>query len=360
MTRVTGKPFRLLLLALAFSLVAAACGGDDDNNGNGTAPTGGEGGEELSGEIFISGSSTVELISRLNAELFMEANPGVSIDVEGPGTGDGFQKFCSGESDISDASRPIDAEEEIPLCEENGVEFVELKVGIDGIAVLTNPDNPVECLDFKDIYALVGPESEGFETWNDAAEFAEEIGAGHPDDYPDAPLEITAPGEESGTFDSFAELVTEGIAVDEREQSEDGPFIRPDYSASADDNVIIEGISGSEGSFGWVGYSFFVQNEDRVKAFAIAEEGDDCIEPTEETISSAEYPISRFLYIYVDPAKVEENEALQAYVDFYVSEEGLAAVTDENVGYVSLADEDIESLQQVWEDQETGSRDAEG
>jgi len=154
--------------------------------------------------------------------------------------------------------------------------------------------------------------------------------------------------------------VTEGIAVDEREQSEDGPFIRPDYSASADDNVIIEGISGSEGSFGWVGYSFFVQNEDRVKAFAIAEEGDDCIEPTEETISSAEYPISRFLYIYVDPAKVEENEALQAYVDFYVSEEGLAAVTDENVGYVSLADEDIESLQQVWEDQETGSREAEG
>ncbi|MGH2750807.1 MAG: phosphate ABC transporter substrate-binding protein PstS family protein [Actinomycetota bacterium] len=353
MTRVTGTPFRLLLLALVVGLIAAACGGGDDTSS--AAPA-----EDVSGEIFISGSSTVEPISRLNAELFMESNPGVSIDVEGPGTGDGFQKFCAGETEISDASRPIDAEEEIPLCEENGVEFVELKVGIDGIAVITNPDNPVECLDFKDIYALVGPESEGIDTWTDAVELGEEVDAAHTDEYPDAPLEITAPGEESGTFDSFAELVTEGIAVDERGQSEDGPFIRPDYSASADDNVIIEGISGSEGSFGWVGYSFFVQNEDRVKAFAIAEEGDDCIEPNEETISTAEYPISRFLYIYVNAAMIEEEPALEAFVDFYVSEDGLAAVTNENVGYVSLADEDIETLRQVWEDRETGSREAEG
>ncbi len=358
MTRVTGRPLRLLLLVLVFSLIAAACGGDD--NGNGTAPTGGEGGEELSGEIFISGSSTVEPISRLNAELFMESNSGVSIDVEGPGTGDGFEKFCSGETEISDASRPIDAEEEIPNCEENGVEFIELKVGIDGIAVITNPDNEIECLDFNDIYTLVGPESQGIETWSDAVELGEEVGAAHTADYPDAPLEITAPGEESGTYDSFAELVTEGIAVDERGQSEDGPFIRPDYSASADDNVIIEGISGSEGSFGWVGYSFFVQNEDRVRAIPIAEEGDDCIEPNEESISTAEYPISRFLYIYVNTEKLEENAALEAFVDFYVSEEGLAAVTDENVGYVALADEDISTLQQVWEDKETGRREAEG
>ncbi|CAN5551933.1 hypothetical protein BH20ACT23_BH20ACT23_21710 [soil metagenome] len=358
MTRVTGKPLRLLLLGLTFVMVAAAC--SDDDNGNGTAPTGGEGGEELSGEIFISGSSTVEPISRLNAELFQESNAGVSIDVEGPGTGDGFEKFCAGETDISDASRPIDAEEEIPACEENGVEFIELKVGIDGIAVITNPDNEIECLDFKDIYALVGPESEGIGTWSDAVELGEEVGAAHTADYPDAPLEITAPGEESGTYDSFAELVTEGIAVDERGQSEDGPFIRPDYSASADDNVIIEGIAGSEGSFGWVGYSFFVQNEDRVRAIPIAEEGDDCIEPNEESISTAEYPISRFLYIYVNTEKLEENAALEAFVDFYVSEEGLAAVTDENVGYVALADEDISTLQQVWEDKETGSREAEG
>ncbi|HZK52198.1 MAG TPA: substrate-binding domain-containing protein [Actinomycetota bacterium] len=359
MTRVTGRPSRLLLLGLVLALFAVACGGDD-NGGAGAAPSGGEDGEELSGEIFISGSSTVEPISRLNAELFMESNGGVSIDVEGPGTGDGFEKFCSGESDISDASRPIDAEEEIPACEENGVEFIELKVGIDGIAVITNPDNEIECLDFKDLYTLLGPESQGIETWSDAVELGEEVGAAHADAYPDAPLEITAPGEESGTYDSFAELVTEGIAVDERGQSEDGPFIRPDYSASADDNVIIEGVSGSEGSLGWVGYSFFVQNEDRVRAIPIAEEGDDCIEPTEDSISTAEYPISRFLYIYVNSEKVEENAALEAFIDFYVSEDGLAAVTDENVGYVSLADEDIGTLQQVWEDKETGSREAEG
>jgi phosphate transport system substrate-binding protein len=359
MTRVTGKPFRLLLLGLVFALFAAACGDGDDRAAS-AAPVGGEGGEELSGEIFISGSSTVEPISRLNAELFMESNPGVSIDVEGPGTGDGFEKFCAGETDISDASRPIDAEEEIPACEENGVEFIELKVGIDGIAVITNHDNEIECLDFKDIYALVGPESEGIGTWSDAVELGEEVGAAHTDSYPDAPLEITAPGEESGTYDSFAELVTEGIAVDERGQSEDGPFIRPDYSASGDDNVIIEGIAGSEGSFGWVGYSFFVQNEDRVRAIPIAEEGDDCIEPTEETISTAEYPISRFLYIYVNSEKLEENAALEAFVDFYVSEDGLSAVTNENVGYVALTDEDISNTQQAWEDKETGSREAEG
>jgi phosphate transport system substrate-binding protein len=359
MTRVMGKPLRLLLLVLALTLVAAACG-DDDDNGDGTAPTGGEGGEELSGEIFISGSSTVEPISRLNAELFMESNPDVSINVEGPGTGDGFELFCNGETDISDASRPIDAEEEIPACEENGVEFIELKVGIDGIAVITNPDNEIACLDFKDLYALLGPESEGIGTWSDAVELGEEVGAAHTADYPDAPLEITAPGEESGTYDSFAELVTEGIAVDERGQSEDGPFIRPDYSASADDNVIIEGISGSEGSLGWVGYSFFVQNEDRVRAIPIAEEGDDCIEPNEESISSAEYPISRFLYIYVNSENLADNAALEAFVDFYVSEDGLAAVTDENVGYVALAEEDTSTTQQVWEDKETGSREAEG
>jgi phosphate transport system substrate-binding protein len=358
MTRVTGRPFRLLLLLAALAVVAAACGGDDDAGAS--APSGGEGGEELSGEIFISGSSTVEPISRLNAELFMESNPNVSINVEGPGTGDGFELFCQGETDISDASRPIDPEEEIPACEEAGVEFIELKVGIDGIAVITNPDNEVECLDFKDIYALVGPESEGIDTWSDATELAEEVGGSHADDFPDAPLEITAPGEESGTYDSFAELVTEGIAVDERGQSEDGPFIRPDYSASADDNVIIEGVAGSEGSFGWVGYSFYTQNQDRVRAIPIAEEGDDCIEPNEETISTAEYPISRFLYIYVNTEKLEENAALEAFVDFYVSEDGLAAVTDENVGYVALSDEDTETLQQVWEDKETGSREADG
>ena len=351
MTKHYGGLTRLLLVLLALSLIASACGGDDDNGSSAG------GNSELEGEILISGSSTVEPISRLNAELFMEQNPGVSIDVEGPGTGDGFELFCRGDSDIPDASRPIDTEEEAPVCEENGIEYIELKVGIDGIAVLTNPDNTVECLNFHDLYALLGPESEGFESWSDANELAAEFPDTHAP-YPDAPLEITAPGEESGTFDSFAELVLEDIAVEERKQPEDGPFVRPDYQASADDNVIIQGIAGSPASLGWVGYSFYVQNEDQVHAIPIAAEGNDCIQPDQETISSAEYPISRFLYIYVNAEKVEENPALEAFVDYYVSDEGLAAVTDPNVGYVSLTDEDIEATKQVWADKETGTRES--
>jgi phosphate transport system substrate-binding protein len=339
---------RLLMVVLALAMIAAACGGDADAGGGGS--------EDLDGEIFISGSSTVEPISRLNAELFMEQNPGVSIDVEGPGTGDGFALFCQGDSDISDASRPIDTEEEAPVCDENGIEYIELKVGIDGIAVLTNPDNTdVGCLNFHDLYALLGPESEGFESWSDANELAAEFDDTHAP-YPDAPLEVTAPGEESGTFDSFAELVLEDIAVEERKQPEDGPFVRPDYQASGDDNVIIQGIGGSPTSLGWVGYSYYVQNEDQVRAIPIAAEGDDCIEPNEETISSAEYPISRFLYIYVNKSELESNPALEAFVDYYLSDEGLAAVTDPNVGYVSLHEEDISTTRQVWEDKETGTR----
>ena len=228
MTRVTGKPLRFLLLVLTLALVAAACGGGDDSGG----------GDGLSGEILVSGSSTVEPISSLNAEKFQSENPGVSIAVDGPGTSDGFELFCNGETDISDASRPIE-EEEIAACEENGVEFVELKVAIDGLSVITSADNSeVECVDFLDLYALLGPESEGFSNWSDANDLAEEIGAPNAP-YPDAPLEVTAPGEESGTFDSFAEIVLEDIAVDERKQSEDGPFVRADYTASANDNVII-------------------------------------------------------------------------------------------------------------------------
>jgi phosphate transport system substrate-binding protein len=173
-------------------------------------------------------------------------------------------------------------------------------------------------------------------------------------DYPDVPLEVTAPGEESGTYDSFAELVLEDVAV-ENGQSEDGPFVRPDYQASGDDNVIIEGISGSPTSLGWVGYAFFQNNSESVRALGVEEsEGDGCVEPTVETIASGDYPIARDLYIYVNKAKLEESPALQAYVDFYLSDEGLASVAE--VGYVDLLDEDIEATRAVWDSQEIGTR----
>ena len=343
MTRVTRRPMRLLLLVLALALVAAACGGGDDSSG----------GSDLSGEILVSGSSTVEPISSLNAEKFQSENPGVSIAVDGPGTSDGFELFCNGETDISDASRPIE-EEEVAACEENGIEFVELKVAIDGLSVITSTDNSeVECVDFLDLYALLGPESEGFSNWSDANELAAEIGAPNAP-YPDAPLEVTAPGEESGTFDSFAEITLEGIAVDERKQSEDGPFVRADYTASANDNVIIEGISGSPTSLGWVGYAFYQNNSETVKALQVSNEaeGVECTAPDPETISSGEYPIARDLFIYVKKDSIDNKPEVEAFVDLYLGDDGFTSVGE--VGYVDLADEDKQATVDNWEARELG------
>jgi phosphate transport system substrate-binding protein len=348
MAKVGGWRARAVLPLTVVGVVATACGGGDSGGDAAAAAN-----ENVSGEITISGSSTVEPISAANGEKFASLNPDVAISVEGPGTGDGFELFCNGETDISDASRPIDPEEEAPLCKKNGIQYIELKIGIDGIAVLTSPENTaVECLNFNDLYALVGPESEGLQQWSDANQLAQELGDTHAP-YPDAELAIVGPGEESGTYDSFAELVLEDIAYEERGIKEDAPVIRPDYQASPNDNVIIEGVSGNPTSLGWVGYAFYVQNQDAVRAIPIAEAGDACIEPNEETIKSNEYPISRFLYIYVNKAKLDENAALEPFVDFYLSDEGIASVTE--VGYVDLAEGDLQATRDVWQSKATGT-----
>ncbi|HZA27361.1 MAG TPA: phosphate ABC transporter substrate-binding protein PstS family protein [Actinomycetota bacterium] len=323
---------------LSLALTATACGG-------GNASTDGEGG--LTGDLFVSGSSTVEPISALVAELFSEENPDVAISVEGPGTGDGFELFCNGETDISDASRQIE-EEEAEVCQQNGIEYTELEVGIDGITVMTSPENEaVGCLNFADLYALMGPESQGFANWSDANALGEELGGiGTP--YPDGELVMVAPGEESGTYDSFLEIAFGDIA-EEREQEE---VSRPDYQASPNDNVIIEGIAGSPASLGWVGYSFYVNNQDVVKAVEIAEgTGSECVAPTAETIASGTYPLQRSLYIYVNKAKAAEKEALRAFVDLYVSETGLQTAV-EQVGYIVLPADRISATQSTWESEQ--------
>jgi phosphate transport system substrate-binding protein len=329
------KSFRPVLVALAaISLLAAACGSGGTGNANETDGN-------ITGEIFISGSSTVEPISSLVAELFSEQAPSVEITVEGPGTGDGFELFCNGETDISDASRAIE-QEEIDACAANGVEYTELEVAIDGMAVLTSPANDaVTCLSFPDLYALLGPESEGFDDWSDANELGAEVGGSG--DYPDAALVVTAPGEESGTYDSFVELALEGIA---EERGQDA-VTRPDYQASANDNVIIDGIAGSDSSLGWVGYSFYEQNQEVVKALEV-DGGDGCVAPTFESISDGSYPLSRSLYIYVNDAKAAESEALRAFVDFYMTDTGLLESV-EQVAYVTLPDDRIEATRSTWE-----------
>ena len=351
MTKMRGATWRWALAATALTLFVGACAPKEATQQTGGS---GSGAEDLSGSVSVSGSSTVEPISGAIAEKFSAQNGGVQISVDGPGTGDGFELFCNGETDISDASRPIDAEEEVPLCEENGVEFIELKVAIDGLSVITSTENDqVECVSFEDLYALLGIESEGFDNWSEANDLGKEVGGSG--DYPDAPLEVTAPGEESGTYDSFAEIVLEDIAVEVRKQDEEGSFVRPDYQASGDDNVIIEGIAGTPTSLGWVGFAFFQNNADTVRALQIEEsEGAGCVEPTVESIASGEYPIARDLFIYVNKAKLDEKPALEAYVDYYLSDEGLATVSE--AGYVDLLDEDIEATRAVWESRETGSR----
>lgn len=347
MIRKTG---RMIALVLAFALAAAACG--DDATTTTTTASGGDGG--LSGQVTISGSSTVEPITARVAEAFQDTNPEVRISVDGPGTSDGFVLFCNGETDISDASRAI-KDNELEACAQSGIDVIEIKVAIDGLSVLTSHDNAAaSCLDFGDLYALLGSESVGFDNWSDANALAGELAAaglgGSHAPYPDAPLVITAPGEESGTFDSFIELVLRGVAAERG--TDENPRI--DYVASANDNVIIEGISGNASSLGWVGYAFFVENRDVVKALEI-DGGDGCVAPTPETIASFEYPISRPLFIYVNKAAAEQKPAVAAFVDFYMGGAGLTAV--DNSGYVRLTDEEWDFWMANWESRTVGKVD---
>ena len=340
----------LPVILTTFSLVAAACGDDGDDttapaasSESGTTGTGTDTGtaetgtaeaaptttvqamteEEMatvSGSVNISGSSTVEPISIRVAELFEDVAPDVSVTVDGPGTGDGFKLFCAGETDISDASRQIkDAEKED--CFASGItNIVELKVGVDGIAVMTNANNDaVQCLSFHQLFDLIGPNGEGTSTWAEAS-------AG----LPDAPLDIFGPGEESGTFDSFIEIVLEDLA----EEAGTDATTRTDYSPSGNDNVILQGIQSSDTSLGWVGFAFAV-NAAGVKLLDV-DGGDGCVEPTPDTIASNEYPISRDLWIYVNADRAAANPAVVAYVDFYVSDALSQAVSE--VGYVPLTD----------------------
>lgn len=350
---------RLMLPAIcaSFLLIAAACGGGDDGETTEAASSGGSGGSGsgsssssggssgestaespagVSGSVTISGSSTVEPISIRVAELFEDVAPDVSVTVDGPGTGDGFKLFCEGETDISDASRQIkDAEKD--SCFENGINnIVELKVGVDGIAVMTNGTNTaVECLSFEQLFTLIGPAGEGTKTWAEASP-----------GLPDAPLDVFGPGEESGTFDSFVEIVIEDLAEEQGLEA----TTRTDYSPSGDDNVILQGIQSGDTTLGWVGFAFAVNASD-VRLIPINGGDGNCVEPTPDSIASNEYPISRDLWIYVNADKAAANPAVTAYIDFYVTQ-GLAQAVSE-VGYVPLTDAAQAETQDRWNSMET-------
>lgn len=341
----------LLAALLAGVLFLAACGDSDDTAASDTGGSSAD--ESLSGSVLVSGSSTVEPISVRAAELYNDnVSSDVSITVNGPGTSAGFREFCPGDTDVNDASRAI-KEEEAADCVPN----VELLIAFDGIAVMVNPDNPLECVDFADLYGIVGPESNGA-GWGDAEALAASLGS-TTTGWPTGSIDVIAPGTESGTYGSFIEIVLEDRADERAESGEntevdgdgDPLHIRNDYAGLPDDNVIIEGISSTEGGFGWVGFAFAEAAGDSVKILEVRNDDGDCVAPSLETIADGSYPVSRPLYIYVNTDKAAENPALVSYIDYYLGDgyvESVANAFDEGVGYVTLPDDIKAETDAAW------------
>jgi phosphate transport system substrate-binding protein len=311
-------------LVLALSLVVAACGG------GGGGSQGGGGTEPVSGEIAVEGSSTVQPITQAAAELFLEENPDARISIGGSGTSDGFEAFCKGDTQISDASRPIDVAEEVPVCEENGVEFIEIPVAFDGISVVVNKQN-----DFATEVT-----SEQLKTmWEPAAEDEITQWSQVNPQWPDEDLDLYGPGTESGTYEFFNET----IVGNEEEVN------RSDYEASEDDNVLVQGVAGDQNALGYFGYSYYENNFDTLKALAV-----DGVKPTEDSIRSGDYLLSRPLFIYVSTKALKNNDAVEPFVDFYLSEQNLNRLV-EAAKYVTLTDSLAQESRAQYEDQTTGT-----
>jgi phosphate transport system substrate-binding protein len=298
----------LLSLTLAIALVATACGGDDD--------AGGAGGTSLSGSIVIDGSSTVAPISEAITEEFNKQESGVKVTVATSGTGGGFTKFCNGETDISDASRAINDEEQ-QACEAKGIKYQEFRIGLDGLAVVTSSKNTfLDTLNFKQMAEIF--KQGGATTWNQVDP-----------SFPNEKIAIFAPDTESGTYDFFNEEVL-------GDPEEGGFKPRRDYTASSDDNTLVQGIEGEANSWGFFGYAYYQNNQEGLKDIKVAEEGTEGIQPTTETITSGDYPLSRPLYIYVKEDSLKRPEVGQ-YVKFYL-EQTPQLIAD--VGYVAAPQDD--------------------
>jgi phosphate transport system substrate-binding protein len=301
----------LLGLTLAIALVAAACGGDDDSGGTDTG-----GATNLSGSIVIDGSSTVAPITEAIAEEFRKEQSGVNVTVGTSGTGGGFTKFCAGETDVQDASRAI-SDEEKAACEAKGIKYQEFRVGLDGLAVVTSAQNQfLDTLNFEQLAKIF--EEGGAKTWNQVDS-----------SFPNESIAIFAPGVDSGTYDFFNEEVL-------GDPEEGGKKPRSDYTASEDDNTLVQGIEGEANSWGYFGYAYFQNNQEGLKAIKIAEEGTTGVEPSTETIESGDYPLSRPLYIYVKDDSLQTPEVSQ-FVKFYL-EQTPQLIAD--VGYVAAPQED--------------------
>jgi phosphate transport system substrate-binding protein len=300
MRRAVVPGFAVLALALS------ACGGADAGNSSG------EGGG-ASGSVAVDGSSTVFPMSDAAAELLREENSDINVTVAESGTGGGFEKFCVGETDVSDASRPIE-DDEIAVCEKNGIEYTELQVATDALTMVVHPDLDVDCLTTEQVVKLWEPGST-VTNWNQLDP-----------SFPDQEISLFGPGTDSGTYDYMAS----DVIGSEEEKTRD------DYEASEDDNVLVQGVAGTEGATGYFGYTYYEQNQDSLKALAI-DDGHGCVEPSAETAQAGKYtPLARPLFVYVNNAKYGDNEATKAYVDFYI--ENLSDIAE--VGqFIPLSDE---------------------
>ena len=332
----TTNPRRLGALALVAALAIGAC---SSGGGTSAAPTTGgtsaappstaaesQAPANLSGSVTIDGSSTVYPITEAVAEEFQLANTGVQVPTSLSGTGGGFKKFCVGETDINDASRPIKAEDEGEglACKANNIEYVELQIAIDGLTVVVNPANSfATCLTVDELAKIYGPDSPKDLKWSDVRA-----------DFPAEPVNRFMPGADSGTFDYFTEEINGELdaATQFATQSED-------------DNVLVTGVAGDVNAIAFFGYAYFVENTDKLKALEV-DGGSGCVAPTEATINDNSYsPLSRPLFIYPDIGKAKERPELKAFVDFYLDNTTALAA---EVGYVAMPAELLQSEKDEW------------
>ena len=301
------------VLAMALS----ACGGADAGADSGSGSSG------ASGSVAVDGSSTVFPMSNAAAELLNEENPDVKVTVAESGTGGGFEKFCDGQTDISDASRPIEQEEK-DACAKEGIEYTELQVATDALTVVVHPDLDVDCLTTDQLVKLWEPGSK-VTNWNQLDP-----------SFPDQEISLFGPGSDSGTYDYMASDVI----------GAESETTRDDYEASEDDNVLVQGVAGTEGATGYFGYTYYEENADSLKALSI-DDGKGCVAPSAETAQAGEYtPLSRPLFVYVKNSAYNDNAAVKEYVDFYV--ENLADIAD--VGkFIPLSDDLYSKTQSALE-----------
>jgi len=292
-------------------LSMAACGSSSDSSVS-----------NLSGAIAIDGSSTVYPVTEAVAEEFQIANPDTRVTVGVSGTGGGFTKFCVSDTDISGASRPI-KDNERELCAENGVEFIELRVGLDGLAVVKNKDNNyLNDLSMDQLAKVWGPASEdSVMKWSQVDS-----------SFPAEDIDLYGPGTDSGTFDFFTEEV-----------NGEGGASRGDYTPSEDDNVLVTGIAGNEHSMGYFGYAYYAENMDTLGIIKV-----NGVTPSNETVSNGSYALSRPLYIYVSISSLQKKEQVLEFVRYYLSDEGIAMVIE--VGYSNVPVDELEASRRTVEE----------